>query len=36
MVLSAEQPGPDEVHGHLVRFASSMLTVLDLMGEIAS
>ncbi|MEN8656100.1 hypothetical protein ABCR94_37400 [Streptomyces sp. 21So2-11] len=35
MALSSEMPGQQGVHGHLVRFASTILTVLDLMGEIA-
>ncbi|MBT2396245.1 hypothetical protein [Streptomyces sp. ISL-100] len=35
MDRSSEFPGPEDVYGHLVRFASSILTVLDLMGEIA-
>lgn len=35
MVRSSESPGPEDVHGHLVRFASSILTILDLMGELA-
>lgn len=35
MERSSEVPGPDDTHGHLVRFASSILTVLDLMGELA-
>ncbi|MFE6164130.1 DUF6415 family natural product biosynthesis protein [Streptomyces sp. NPDC056486] len=34
--LSAEQPCPQNERGHLVRFASSILTLLDLMGEVAS
>ncbi|MFI2353734.1 hypothetical protein ACH5AG_03410 [Streptomyces anulatus] len=35
MARSSEFPGPEGAHGHLVRFASSILTVLDLMGELA-
>ncbi|MEU1484514.1 hypothetical protein [Streptomyces sp. NPDC005752] len=35
MARSSEFPGSEDVHGHLVRFASSILTVLDLMGELA-
>ncbi|MFH8466018.1 hypothetical protein [Streptomyces sp. NPDC017991] len=35
MDRSSEFPGPDDAHGHLVRFASSILSVLDLMGELA-
>lgn len=34
--LSLEQPGPEDVRGHCVRFASSVLTSLDLMGALAS
>ncbi|MGC5042470.1 hypothetical protein ACLQ16_04035 [Streptomyces albidoflavus] len=36
MALSAEHPRPEDTRGHLVRFASSMLTLLDMLGEIAS
>lgn len=35
MVRSSEFPGPEDAHGHLVRLASAMLSVLDLMGELA-
>ncbi|MFJ9889511.1 hypothetical protein ACIQRW_27155 [Streptomyces sp. NPDC091287] len=35
MARSSEFPGPEDAHGHLVRFASSILTVLDLMGDLA-
>lgn len=35
MARSSEFPGPDDTYGHLVRFANSILTVLDLMGELA-
>ncbi|MFJ6571965.1 DUF6415 family natural product biosynthesis protein [Streptomyces sp. NPDC091292] len=34
--LSAEQPAPENSHGHLVRFASSLLTLLDHLGDAAS
>ncbi|MFF2852454.1 DUF6415 family natural product biosynthesis protein [Streptomyces sp. NPDC058001] len=34
--LSAEQPEPENSHGHLVRLASSLLTLLDQMGDVAS
>ncbi|MBT2405587.1 MULTISPECIES: hypothetical protein [unclassified Streptomyces] len=34
--LSVERPSPDRVHGHLVRFASSILTLLDQLGDVAS
>ncbi|MEE1797524.1 DUF6415 family natural product biosynthesis protein [Streptomyces sp. JV176] len=34
--LSAEQPTREQARGHLVRFASSILTLLDQMGEVAS
>ncbi|MFF2845552.1 DUF6415 family natural product biosynthesis protein [Streptomyces sp. NPDC058001] len=34
--LSAEQPAPENSHGHLVRLASSLLTLLDQMGDVAS
>ncbi|MET7319549.1 hypothetical protein [Streptomyces sp. NPDC005549] len=35
MDRSSESPGPNDTYGHLVRFASSILTVLDLMGDLA-
>ncbi|MEV7090123.1 DUF6415 family natural product biosynthesis protein [Streptomyces sp. NPDC093085] len=34
--LSAEQPTPEDAHGHLVRLASSILTLLDHLGDVAS
>ncbi|MFF5567691.1 hypothetical protein ACFY7Z_20420 [Streptomyces sp. NPDC012623] len=34
--LSAEQPALEDAHSHLVRFASSILTLLDQMGDVAS
>lgn len=34
--LSAEQPAPENAPGHLVRFASSILSLLDQMGDVAS
>ncbi|MEV6424734.1 hypothetical protein [Streptomyces sp. NPDC051662] len=34
--LSAEQPVREDAHGHLVRFASCILTLLDQMGDVAS
>jgi len=33
--VSAEQPAPEEGHGHLVRLALAILALLDLMGEAA-
>lgn len=34
--VSAEHPHPDDALGHLRRFALTILTILDLMGESAS
>ncbi|MBA0049758.1 hypothetical protein E0L36_26960 [Streptomyces sp. AJS327] len=33
IVLSAEHPRPEDASGHVVRFATAMLSLLDLMGD---
>ncbi|MFJ6566759.1 DUF6415 family natural product biosynthesis protein [Streptomyces sp. NPDC091292] len=34
--LSNQHPAPENSHGHLVRFASSLLTLLDHLGDAAA
>lgn len=34
--MSARQPPPEGAHGHLIRFAMAILTLLDLMGDEAA